>query len=373
MASTTFCIGSLPTDPDVTRLELGPTHPMSSGFLLVECEMDADRVLSADPRPGAMHRGAEMLFEVRDFRQALSLANRHDWQAPVFGELLIALLVETELGVSVPPRATWVRTLLAEHLRILSHLGFLTFVGRRLGRPDLATDALREDLRRRTLGLTGNRLHPVATRLGGVAVDPGPEWLAAERASVTAAAALAERILDALAATGLGAGVAPVSPEVVAQYGLAGPVGRASGVRDDLRVDAPTLAYPALQDLLVAPDAPVTGDAHARFAWLAAEVVQSAALVVACLDRMPEGELAVRLPNVVKLPEGDAHVALEAPLGRAGVHVVSRGDKTPWRLSLRTPSLANVSAWPAVLPGTHVDDLPVAVASLPYVTGDLDK
>ena len=190
---------------------------------------------------------------------------------------------------------------------------------------------------------------------------------------VAAAVALARRLAEALAASGLGRGVAAISAGVVARYGLAGPVGRASGVRADLRVDAPDLAYPALAELLRPPDAPTTGDAHARFAHLAAEVVQSGALVLSCLDELPPGDLTVRLPNVVRLPEGDAHLAIEAPLGRAGLFVVSRGDKTPWRLSLRTPSLANVSAWPAVLPGTPVGDLALAVASLPYVTGDLDK
>ena len=363
--------------PDTTeggmRLILAPTHPMNAGFLILECDISDDCVRAAEPRPGAMHRGAEMLFEVRDFRSSLSLANRHDWQAPVFGELAIALLVEAELGVGVPERATWLRTLLAEHQRVLSHLGHLTHVGWALGRPGLGTDTVREELRRRTAELTGNRLHPAAVRLGGVAVDADAAWADAERSTMTDAAALAAALGEALDESGLGRGVAPVTVDVVHQYGLGGPVARASGVPGDLRVDAPHLAYGALSDLLAAPDAPTTGDAHARFAWLAAEVGQSAALVRRCLDELPAGELSVRLPNVVKLPEGDSHVSLEAPLGRAGVFVVSRGDKTPWRLSLRTPSLANVSAWPAALPGTPVAELPTAVASLPYVAGDLDK
>lgn len=373
MASTTFCLGTLPPAAGTVRLELGPAHPMNAGFLTLECVVEDGRVVSADPRPGALHRGAEALFEVRDYRQALSLANRHDWHAPVFGELLVAQLVERELGVTIPPRATWIRTVLAEHGRILSHLAFLGFVGPALGRPELGTGAIIEEMRRRTLGLTGHRVHPAAIRLGGVGVDPDADWIEAERVTVAAAVALARRLAEALAASGLGRGVAAISAGVVARYGLAGPVGRASGVRADLRVDAPDLAYPALAELLRPPDAPTTGDAHARFAHLAAEVVQSGALVLSCLDELPPGDLTVRLPNVVRLPEGDAHLAIEAPLGRAGLFVVSRGDKTPWRLSLRTPSLANVSAWPAVLPGTPVGDLALAVASLPYVTGDLDK
>lgn len=372
MPTTTFHLGALPPAGTIP-VELGPTHPMSTGFLPLECEVVDDAVVRADPRPGAMHRGAEKLFEVRDFRQALSLANRHDWQAPVFGELAIARLVERELGVEVPSRATWIRTLLAEHQRMQSHLAFLAIVAWILRRADLATDAVREELRLRTEALTGNRVHPAAVRLGGVAVDPDADWVAAERRTAASASALAARVQDALVDTRLGGGVAPLASDVIGTYGLAGPLARASGVGGDLRRDAPDLAYAALRDLLEAPAAPTSGDAYARLSWLAAEVVQSAALVGRCLDELPPGEVSVRLPNVVKLPEGDAHHALEAPLGRAGVYVVSRGEKTPWRLSLRTPSLANVSAWGAVLPGTRVVDLPIAVASLPFVTGDLDK
>jgi len=119
--------------------------------------------------------------------------------------------------------------------------------------------------------------------------------------------------------------------------------------------------------------APTDGDARARVVRLAREVVAAAALVERVLDTLPDGPLEARLPKVVKLPEGDAYAAVEAPLGRAGMFVVSRGDKTPWRLRLRTPSFAHVSAWPAVIPGTRVDDLAVALASLPWVAGDLDK
>lgn len=372
MAATLLTIGSALGGASALPLELGPSHPMNSGFLPVAMETADGRVTAFDPRPGQLHRGAEALFEVRDLRQALSLANRHDWQAPLFGELAIALLVERELGVEVPPRAAWIRMLLAEHTRILSHLGFLSFIGWQLGRDDLATDAVRERFRRQTRALTGNRLHPTAVRLGGVAVEPDDAWATAERALVADAARLADRLERALLESGLGTGVAPVSLAVVDAHGLGGPIARASGRDDDLRRGAGGPAA-VLADLLAPLDGPTDGDATARFRWMCAEITRSGLLVAGLLDTLPRGELAVRLPNVVKLPEGDAHAAVEAPLGRAGVFVSSRGDKVPWRLSLRTPSLANVSAWPTVLPGTRTEDIAVAVASLPYVTGDLEK
>lgn len=373
MRTTLFITGlAAGLGEDAAILDLGPRHPMNAGMLEMAVEARDGIVSCVEVRPGAGHRGADMLFEVRDYRQGLSLANRHDWQAPFFGELALASLVERELGVEIPARAVWLRTALAEHYRVHSHLGFLSFVGWRLRRPDLATDAVREQLRQRALELTGNRVHPMAVRLGGVAVDADAAWIAAELATLAEAAALADRIADAVAASGLGLGVAPVDAATVRGFGLSGPTARASGVAADLRRDEPTLAYPDLRPLLGAA-LPTGGDAAARLLGWAIEVGQSARLVGAALASLPTSALAVKLPKVVKLPEGDAYLAVEAPLGRAGVFVVSRGEGTPWRLHLRTPSFAHVSAWPHVLPGTPASDLDVAVASLPYVPGDLDK
>lgn len=372
-----FRLGGIP-DPAFTgvSIDLGPTHPASAGILDLNIAASDGRIISADPRPGALHRGVELIITTRDYRQALSLANRHDWQAPFFGEWALARLVEDALGVEVPHRARWIRAVLAESTRVASHLAHLSFVAHRLDVPRLRTDAVREALRTRTAELTGNRLHPMAARLGGVACDITPAWAASQRATLAAASDLASRITEALAG-GLGAGVAIVTPAQVNAHGLAGPAARASGVSTDLRRasgdpsghEAP---WAGLADLL-AVAAPTTGDAHARLSHLAAEVVASVAMVRRLLDDLPEGSLEAHLPKVVKLPEGDWTAAVEAPLGRAAVVVTSRGEKTPWRLRLRTASFANVSSWPAVLPGTAVADLDVAVASLPWVAGDLDK
>lgn len=333
-------------------------------------------VTAAAARPGALHRGAELILTARDYRQALSLANRHDWQAPFFGEWALARLVEDALGVEVPARARWVRAILAEHSRVASHLAYLSFVVHRLGAPHLRTDGVREQLRRQMAALTGNRLHPMAVRLGGVVCDVSSEWVSAQGSVLAAASDVATRIEEALGG-GLGAGVAPVTRDVVDAFGLAGPIARASGVHTDLRL-APDRAgghqepWCDLTDLLRL-DAPTSADANARLRHLAAEVIASASMVDALMEGLPTGPLQAHLPKVVKLPEGDWLASVEAPLGRAGIVVTSRGEKTPWRLRLRTPSFANVSSWSAVLPGTAVADLDVAVASLPWVAGDLDK
>ena len=130
-------------------LDLGPDHPSSAGLIELRLWTESGVISHASVVVGFLHRGAEKLFEVRDYRQILMLADRHDWQAPFAGELLIALACEDLLGLAVPVRATWLRTLMAEHTRILGHLGFLSWLPRALGRPSVIHD-LREQLRTQT-------------------------------------------------------------------------------------------------------------------------------------------------------------------------------------------------------------------------------
>jgi NADH-quinone oxidoreductase subunit D len=154
-------------------------------------------------------------------------------------------------------------------------------------------------------------------------------------------------------------------------------VARASGLDLDLRRDQPSLAYPALMatGALHIPTA-TAGDAAARLHLLVAQTAAALDLVAACLDaldRLGPGPLATRLPTTLRVPQGATTSWLETPLGVAGVHLVSRGGAAPWRLKLRTPSFALLGALEHILPGTRVNDLPLVLASLPFVQGDADR
>lgn len=361
---------AMPTGPTTILLDLGPDHPTRAGLLELRLLTDGHVITHAEVVVGAMHRGAEKLFEVRDYRQILMLADRHDWHASFSGELAAALACEDLLGLEVPPRAVWLRTLMAEHTRILSHLGFLSWLAR--GRSDLLVRVrrAREDLRTQNVRLSGNRIHPMLTRIGGLAADADAAWLAAE----TRLMADLEHLADALAEVPLTPSVAPVDTHTIDQYGLSGPLARAGAVPLDLRRTAPYLAYAELTDHL-RPVANEAGDAAARLRTMIAEVHQSADLVSACAAALPTitGPVAVMLPKILRLPEAETYVAVEAPLGRAGFHVVSRGDKTPWRFKMRTPSFAHVAALERILLGCAVADLEYALASIGYVIGDVDK
>jgi NADH-quinone oxidoreductase subunit D len=373
--------GALPAVGDAppagtVLIDLGPDHPSQAGLIELQLWTADGVITAAHVVVGAMHRGVEKLFEVRDYTQILMLADRHDWQAPLFGELVVALTAEQLMGLTIPDRAVWLRTLLAEHTRILSHSAFLGWVARR-GSNDPGLARVREALRQQTAGLTGNRIHPMVNRIGGLAADADADWMEAEArvmAEVRSAADVLLGLVDSGVVTGLTQGIAVLDAETIAQFGVSGPAARASGVDLDLRHQQPYLAYRELAELIDPPRA-VAGDARSRLALLAQEMTTSSRLVDACLERLGEigGPVAVKLGKIIRLPEGEGYGAVEAPLGIAGVYLSSRGEKTPWRLKLRTPSFNNIASLESILVGVAVASLEATLASVGYVVGDIDK
>ena len=345
-------------------VDLGASHPSTHGALRLALVLDGDRIVRAEPLVGALHRGAEKLFEVRDYRQVVVLANRHDWLSAFANELGIVLAVERMMGMVVPDRAVWLRVLLAELNRVLSHLFFLG-----ASVPGVQVHAEREAVQRVMEEATGGRVHYMANRVGGLKEDVPDGWTGRVRATVAAVRISVPALLAAVDA-GPGRGVGVLDAAAVLSYGVSGPVARASGVDVDLRRDDPYLAYADLDVPVVLGTA---GDAHTRFRCLAEQVAVSLDLVDACLDRLPAGPVAVRLPKTVKPPEGSTYAWTENPLGAMGYYLVSRGGKTPWRLAMRTASFNNVSALPHLLPGVALPDLVTVLSSLFFVLGDVDK
>ena len=346
-------------------LVLGPHHPSSHGVLQLHLVLDGDVVVSAEPEVGFLHRGAEKLFEVRDYRQLVMLANRHDWLSAFSNELGIVLAVERMLGMSVPDRAVWLRTLLAEVNRVLNHLLFLT-----ASLPGGRGFAEREALQAVMEEATGARMHYAFNRVGGIREDVPEGWtsrLASALADVRAVAVAMSAAVDQ-GDFGRGVGVLPAS--AVRAYGVSGPVARASGVALDLRRDEPYLAYGSLDVPLVLR---TEGDAHARTACVVEQVGVCLDLAEQCLARLPSGPVSLRLPKTVRAPEGSTYAWTEGPLGISGYYLVSRGDRVPWRLAMRTASFNNVSALPVALAGVRVADLVTVLSSFFFVIGDIDK
>jgi len=151
--------------------------PATHGMLQIDLTTEDGLITSAQPILGSMHRGAEKLFESRDYRQVLGLANRHEWLSAFSGEVGVALLIERELGIDIPESAQWLRTLLLEVFRVSSHLAFIA------GYPwndDQITRALRQTRENIVLHMrsySGSRMHPMLTQIGGLTHAPTSQWL----------------------------------------------------------------------------------------------------------------------------------------------------------------------------------------------------
>jgi NADH-quinone oxidoreductase subunit D len=346
-------------------LPLGPLHPSAHGVLQVRLTVDGDTVVTAEPVVGFMHRGAEKLFEVRDYRQITVLANRHDWLSAFGNELGVVGAVERMLGLEVPPRAIWLRTLLAELNRVLNHLMFLAG-----DPPSPAAHEARETLQAVLEEASGGRIHYMANRVGGLKEDVPAGWTDRVRRAIAGVRARTGDLTAAVDRTPPGVGVLTAAD--ARAYGVSGPVARASGVDFDLRRDEPYLAYGELPVRVVTRR---DGDARARYECLLEQVHVSLDLADAVLDRLPAltGPVNVRLPKTVKAPEGAVYEWTENPLGINGYYLVSRGERTPWRLKLRSASFNNVQALAALLPGTKIEDLVAVLGSLFFVVGDIDR
>ena len=360
-------------------LRLGPHHPSSHGLLRLRISLDGDRIATAEPLIGHVHRGAEKLFEGRDYRQILGLANRHDWHGSFASEVGVALAVEQLIGMSVPERATWLRTTMYELNRILSHLAFLIPVAN--PQPDEASESpatqARDAVQRVMESATGGRLHFMANQIGGLKTDVEAGWSADVAHSIEQVEAvlpqLHAQLFDALGEKLTGLGV--LDAQAVTDFGVSGVAAHAAGVDLDVRRSKPYLAYSELTDVL-RPIQRSSAHAWARFACLFDHIDLSIALIRACLPRINElagSPVNVKLPKVLRAPEGATYVSTEGPLGTSGYYLVSRGKAEPWRLKMRTASFNNAQALSVAIPGCTIDDLVPLLQSMVYVTGDIDK
>jgi NADH-quinone oxidoreductase subunit D len=362
-------------------LNIGPQHPATHGVLRLKLLLDGERIVEAEPIIGYMHRGAEKLFEVRDYRQIIMLANRHDWLSAFANELGVVLAVERMLGMEVPVRAVWARTLLAELNRVLNHLMFLGSYPLEIGAitPVFYAFREREVIQAVMEEISGGRMHFMFNRVGGLKEDLPNGWLGRVReaiAEVRGRVPQLERLVFGNEIFGVRTkGVGVLSREQIMQYGVSGPIARASGVDMDLRRDEPYLAYGELQDVLRVVTR-TEGDCFARFDVLREQLHVSLDLAEACLDRLetlPAGPINVRLPKVLKAPEGHTYAWTENPLGINGYYLVSKGEKTPYRLKLRSASFNNIQVLSEMLPGQLVADMVAILGSMFFVVGDMDR
>ena len=358
-------------------LNIGPQHPATHGTLRIIARLDGEQVVWAEPSCGYMHRGYEKLTEVRTFPQVTSLINRIDWLGSFANEVPFILAAEKLMNVEAPPRAQWIRTILFELSRIANVSLFLGDLGVQLGAitPVFLAFRDREYVLNLSESATGGRFHPNFDRIGGLKDDLPAGWIDETKVVMKKLRNFCDEIETLLFGNEIfqsrtrGIGVIP--RDVALQYGLSGANLRASGVDWDLRRDQTIpLAYDKVDfKVWTHPD----GDSFAR-CWVRLQETREATKIVdQLLDGIPSGPVMAKVPKIIKVPEGEAWVSTENPLGEMGYYVVSRGDLGPFRVKIRSASFNNISITPWLLRGVYVPDIITILASLYFILGDIDR
>jgi NADH-quinone oxidoreductase subunit D len=293
--------------------------------------------------------------------------------------------MEKLMGLEVPRRARWLRSIFAELQRIASHLLWLGTFGLDLGGAlgggaTLFLHCFRE--RELILDLfeevTGARFHYNTHTIGGNRHDIPAGWAANVKTSL---ALISERIdeylmisLDNKIFIERTHGVGRLDGELALGLGITGPNARASGIDHDLRRDAPFHAY---DEVKVNVAVETGGDCLARAKVRLAEMRESVRLVLSMVDGIPEGPInggkAVKLPVQTKIPAGQTYAAIETPRGELGTYLISDGSQFPYRFKIRPPSLHALSALPYILPGCTLSDAVAILGSLDPIMGEVDR
>ena len=358
-------------------LNIGPQHPATHGTLRIIARLDGEQVVWAEPSCGYMHRGYEKLAEVRTYPQVTTLVNRIDWLGSFANEVPFILAAEKLMEVEAPPRAQHIRTILFELSRIANVSLFLGDLGVQMGAitPVFFAFRDREYVLNLIEGATGGRFHPNFDRIGGLKDDLPKGWIAETKAVMKKLRTFCDQIDELLFGNEIfqsrtrGIGVIP--RDIALQYGLSGANLRASGVDWDLRRDHPLpMAWnKADWKVWTHPD----GDSFAR-CWVRLQETREATKIVdQLLDTIPNGPIMAKVHKIIKVPEGEAWVSTEKPLGEMGYYVVSRGELGPFRVKIRSASFNNISVVPWVLKGVYVPDIITILASLSFILGDIDR
>jgi len=381
-------IAAYDPEADLMVLNLGPQHPSTHGVFRLKLYLDGELIVKAVPFCGYLHRGVEKLCEKLTYVQLVPIFDKNDYVSPMMNEQSLVMAFESLLGVEVPRRARYLRTLLAELQRIASHLlwfgAFAMDLGGALGggstlfmycfrERELILDVFEE--------LTGCRFHYNTHMIGGNRHDVPAGWAA----KVHSAIDIIERRLieyeNYLTTNRIyldrTCGVGVVDADLAMELGITGPILRAAGIDHDLRRDAP---YHAYDELEVRVTTDIAGDCEARTRVRLAEIRESVRLVRLMIDGIPEGPLGSRKPIKTNLAEkserGHAYAAVESPRGELGIYVIGGGANrgaSPYRLKIRSPSLHALSCLPYVLPGHVVSDAVAILGSVDPIMGEVDR
>ncbi|WP_280189813.1 NADH-quinone oxidoreductase subunit D [Delftia sp. PS-11] len=409
-------------------LNFGPQHPAAHGVLRLVLELDGEVVQRADPHIGLLHRATEKLAESKTYIQSLPYMDRLDYVSMMCNEHAYCLAIEKLLGIEVPIRAQYIRVMYSEITRIMNHLMWLGSSGNDAGSSTtlIYTFREREDLMDMYEAVSGARMHAAYFRPGGVyrdLPDTMPQYKASKVRNARALEVMNRNrqgslldfiddftqrfpkcadeyetlLTDNRIWKQRNVDIGVVTAERAMNLGLTGPMLRASGVAWDMRKTQPYEVYDRMDF-----DVPVgkTGDCYDRYLVRVAEMRQSNRIIKQCVDWLranpgpvivdnhkiappPREGMKSNMEELIhhfklftegfRVPEGEAYAAVEHPKGEFGIYIVSDGANKPYRLKIRPPGFANLSAMDELCRGHMLADAVMVLSTLDIVFGDVDR
>lgn len=364
---------------DIEEMEInfGPQHPATHGVLRLKLKIDGERIIDCYPIIGYLHRGTEKLFELSPFFQNVPHTDRLDYIAAATNNLAYVGAVEKLVGITPPPRADYLRTILCELQRISSHLVWLATHAIDIGAmtPFFYTFREREVILDLFEEYCGARLTLNCMRPGGQPYDLPFGWVDRCRAFCEEFPARVDEYEGLLTNNRIWKkrtiGVGVLDPETAINYGITGPMLRGSGVDWDVRKAIPYAAYAEVEF-----DVPLgrNGDTYDRYLVRMEEMRQANRIVLQCLDQLPDGPIMAKKPRVIKGPkDSEVYFAVEAPKGELGFYIIGDGKPNPYRCHVRPPSFINLQALPELAKGHLIADLIALIGTADIVLGEIDR
>lgn len=357
-------------------INIGPQHPSTHGVMHFRTSLDGEIVKKIDIHSGYIHRGIEKLSEHLTYPQILHFTDRLDYLSANINRHALCMCVEKAAEIEVPERALYIRTIMDELNRIASHLLAWSAQTNDLG----ATTAFIYGMRERELILDifekvcGGRLIINQNVIGGVMFDIYPDFQKDVNEFIphmrTKLKEYDRFFSHNVIALGRMKGIGVLKQKDAISYAVTGPAGRASGWSCDVRKYQPYALYSKVEFTEIIRQ---ECDSYARYLNRLDEIEESLKIIEQLIDNIPEGEYLAKTKAIIRLPEGEYYQHVEATKGLFGVYIESRGDKTPYRLKFRSPSMALVSVMPLICKGEKISDFIGIGGSMDYVIPDIDR
>ncbi len=375
---------TLPRDiqTDEMVFNMGPQHPSTHGVLRVVVKTDGEVVLDCHPLIGNLHRCAEKILENLTYTQGMPYVDRMDYLGALNTEMGLALAAEKIAGVEIPKRAQYLRVIMCELNRVISHLFCAGQFGLDMGAftPFLYMFREREEGISLINQVTGGRLLYHYIRYGGVTRDANQEWLDAAHKYCDVVRSHMDEYNNLLTYNRIflnrTCGVAMIDKDTCLRYAVTGPILRAAGIQRDLRKDMPYSSYEDFDfEVPVGPfEEGVVGCSWTRHRQRLYEIEQSLDIVQQAIAKIPDGAFAhPKVTRAWKAPAGEAYVATESPRGELGFYIISDGSKMPYRVKTRGPSFSNISLLGECSRGLLIGDLIALIGSTDITLGEVDR